>query len=261
MSSGAARQLQQADVEAALAFLADVHDLQSDEPYPAELIARLGDLVRGAHVVYRENDLRGRRTPRMTDAHGTLVDEADELYWTVGPCPITEYRGRTGDLSAARLTDVVPWRRYRETAIYRDYFRPGMVDHMLDLGLEASDGWQRTLLLCRERGDPDFSERDQAMLEVLRPHFRAREARADLRRRLMDTTPRLRFGTPGVDPGLTPREREIVFLVAAGKTNAQIAAELWVTPSTVKKHLENVYQKLGVSSRAAAATIVRSGWS
>jgi DNA-binding CsgD family transcriptional regulator len=77
----------------------------------------------------------------------------------------------------------------------------------------------------------------------------------------MDTTPRLRFGTPGVDPGLTPREREIVFLVAAGKTNAQIAAELWVTPSTVKKHLENVYQKLGVSSRAAAATIVRSGWS
>ena len=41
-------------------------------------------------------------------------------------------------------------------------------------------------------------------------------------------------------------------------TNAQIAAELWVTPATVKKHLENVYLKLGVGSRAAAASRVQS---
>ena len=55
---------------------------------------------------------------------------------------------------------------------------------------------------------------------------------------------------------LTAREREIVSMVAAGKTNAQIAADLWVSPGTVKKHLENVYLKLGVGSRAAAASKV-----
>ena len=52
---------------------------------------------------------------------------------------------------------------------------------------------------------------------------------------------------------LTPRERDVVLLAATGKTNKQIAQDLWVTPATVKKHLEHVYEKLGVQSRTAAA--------
>jgi DNA-binding CsgD family transcriptional regulator len=50
--------------------------------------------------------------------------------------------------------------------------------------------------------------------------------------------------------GLTQREAEIVALVAAGSTNADIAARLGLATSTVKKHLENVYVKLGVHGRA-----------
>jgi len=52
--------------------------------------------------------------------------------------------------------------------------------------------------------------------------------------------------------GLTPREREILGLVAEGLTNTEIARSLWVAPSTVAKHLEQAYRKLGVSSRTAA---------
>jgi DNA-binding CsgD family transcriptional regulator len=53
---------------------------------------------------------------------------------------------------------------------------------------------------------------------------------------------------------LTPREREILSWVGRGKTNAEIAELLWLAPSTVRKHLENVYAKLGVRSRTAAVT-------
>jgi DNA-binding CsgD family transcriptional regulator len=52
---------------------------------------------------------------------------------------------------------------------------------------------------------------------------------------------------------LTPREKEVLSWVARGKTNAEIARLLWVSPGTVRKHLENVYAKLGVSTRTAAA--------
>lgn len=52
---------------------------------------------------------------------------------------------------------------------------------------------------------------------------------------------------------LTAREQEVLTWVARGKTNAQIAELLWVAPSTVRKHLENVYEKLGVTTRTAAA--------
>ncbi|MEM8778024.1 MAG: helix-turn-helix transcriptional regulator [Cyanobacteria bacterium P01_G01_bin.49] len=49
---------------------------------------------------------------------------------------------------------------------------------------------------------------------------------------------------------LTPRQREIAVLVAQGKTNAQIAAELWITENSVKQALKRMFRKLEVSSRA-----------
>jgi DNA-binding CsgD family transcriptional regulator len=56
-----------------------------------------------------------------------------------------------------------------------------------------------------------------------------------------------------VEVELTAREREILAWVARGKTNPEIAELLWLAPSTVRKHLENIYAKLGVNTRTAAA--------
>jgi DNA-binding CsgD family transcriptional regulator len=58
-------------------------------------------------------------------------------------------------------------------------------------------------------------------------------------------------------PRLTPREREILDLVAEGRTNPEIAERLWVSPLTVRTHLENVYAKLGVHTRTAAVAFIR----
>lgn len=52
--------------------------------------------------------------------------------------------------------------------------------------------------------------------------------------------------------GLTRREAEILVWIARGKTNNEIAGLLYISPRTVKKHLEHVYQKLGVESRTEA---------
>jgi len=59
--------------------------------------------------------------------------------------------------------------------------------------------------------------------------------------------------------GLTGPEHEVLALVREGKTNAQIAAELWIAPGTVRKHLENTYEKQGVRSRTAALARLRGG--
>jgi DNA-binding CsgD family transcriptional regulator len=53
---------------------------------------------------------------------------------------------------------------------------------------------------------------------------------------------------------LTPRESQILAWVARGKTNREVAELLWIAPTTVRKHLENVYAKLGVTTRTAAVT-------
>ena len=60
-----------------------------------------------------------------------------------------------------------------------------------------------------------------------------------------------RFRAPGPGP-LSQRELEVLELVAAGNTNREAAARLFLSEATVKTHLMNIYAKLGVSDRAAA---------
>ena len=61
-------------------------------------------------------------------------------------------------------------------------------------------------------------------------------------------------------PALTPREQEILHLIAAGKSLPEIAKELYLGLTTVKTHVQHLYEKLGVSDRAAAvATAMRRG--
>ena len=62
---------------------------------------------------------------------------------------------------------------------------------------------------------------------------------------------------PGDSPSLTEREQTILAAVAGGLSNKAVAEKLWVTEQTVKFHLTNIYRKLGVSNRTAAAQAAR----
>ncbi|TDD12103.1 response regulator transcription factor [Nonomuraea deserti] len=54
--------------------------------------------------------------------------------------------------------------------------------------------------------------------------------------------------------GLTPREAEVLRLIAAGKSNAEIAGELFISAATVKTHINNLFAKAGLRDRAQAVT-------
>lgn len=82
-----------------------------------------------------------------------------------------------------------------------------------------------------------FTPRDLAMLRMVVPLFA----------RLVRERP-----TPTLPATLTVQERRVLSHVAAGRSNQEIAERLFVSPSTVRKHLENAYRKLGVTGRVAA---------
>ncbi|MGV9758836.1 helix-turn-helix transcriptional regulator [Streptomyces tricolor] len=117
--------------------------------------------------------------------------------------------------------------------------------------------------LLAEGGD---DERDRAV-ELLRlaaavaDHLRARplaDAVARLAQRARLTLGRAARQAPA-DPaaalGLTSRERDVLGLVAAGRTNRQIAEELFISPKTASVHVSNILSKLGVSGRGEAAAV------
>ncbi len=68
-------------------------------------------------------------------------------------------------------------------------------------------------------------------------------------------------GSPDDAPnlGLSARETEIMSLIAGGHTNGEIASRLFLAEKTVKNHVNRIYAKLHVASRAAAITHWRDG--
>ncbi|MBV9366009.1 MAG: AAA family ATPase [Solirubrobacterales bacterium] len=88
--------------------------------------------------------------------------------------------------------------------------------------------------------------------------LREADAAAQELRRLGWRGPRRARGAPGARGSgvLSAREREVATLVAAGKRNREVAAALFLSEKTVESHLARIYDKLGVRSRAALASIL-----
>jgi DNA-binding NarL/FixJ family response regulator len=116
-----------------------------------------------------------------------------------------------------------------------------------ELGVPYEAARARVLLAraCRALGDDDGAALE---LEAARATFAQLGAAPDLA-----TADSLAHRRPLRDGhGLTPRELEVLLLVATGETNKAIAARLVLSERTVDRHVSNIYAKLGVSSRAAA---------
>lgn len=122
----------------------------------------------------------------------------------------------------------------------------------LDLELPYEAAQARLLLAaaCRAAGDHDTAELE---LRAARSAFARLGSAAGLHRvdELLGTSRDL-------PSGLTARQLEVLRLVAEGKSNRDIAAELVISTHTVSRHLDNIYTKLGVSTRAAAAAFAHT---
>jgi DNA-binding CsgD family transcriptional regulator len=100
--------------------------------------------------------------------------------------------------------------------------------------LAAAGSRSRRLIFFRA-GTHDFSERDRFVMSLLRPHLVEAVARSG-----------------AAATSLTERQTQLLRLVADGLTNAQIAVSLNLSPHTVRTHLANIFERLGVTSRAGA---------
>jgi DNA-binding CsgD family transcriptional regulator len=100
-------------------------------------------------------------------------------------------------------------------------------------------------LACRALGDDDTAEME---LDTARWVFRQLGAAPDVAR----VEALSHAGAAPTPAGLTAREMEVLRLVAEGRTNREIAKALILSDHTVRRHLQNIFNKIGVSTRAAA---------
>ena len=241
------------DLRTLTAIVTDDREDLPAQGLPPSLLSELMDQIRCDSVSLQGFD-SGRQqvwfnqpipyNGNYPDDLAAALDQAHwEHYWHSEPC---SYPDRTGDLrSVVTIADFCSARQWRSSGMYADVYRPQGLQHELQLCLPEPPGRAtgpgRTVRLYFFRGPgPDFSERDRALLVLLRPHLH--QAYLDAERRRHPT------------PQLTARHWELLHLVAAGHTNTQIARRLGLSEGTVRTHLENIYERLQVSSRTAAVT-------
>jgi DNA-binding CsgD family transcriptional regulator len=240
------------DVRALAAIVSqDRSDVPDQDGLPPSLLADLMAQIpcEGISLEHYDTGRQAHGVLQATDADDDteLPEGFARMFWThYWDCRICSYPIRTGDLrSVVKTSDFYSARQWHSTGMYVDCIRPQGVEHHLMLALpempEQAAGPGRHLRLVLHRGPgPDFSERDRALLVLLRPHLYQACLDAERRRHPV--------------PRLTPRQNELLRLLAAGHTNSQIARRLGISEGTVRTHLENIYDKLGVSSRTAAVT-------
>jgi DNA-binding CsgD family transcriptional regulator len=232
-------------------LLGIVSDERRDLPevgLPLSLLAELMDQIRCDSVSFfgedsaRQMDWFEQNLPADGDDNdgdddGDYLKAYWEHFWGHEACTYPEISGDVR--SIIKPLDFYSVRQFHSTGMYCDYFRPLGVEHYLRLCMAAGPG--RTVNLGFFRGSgSDFSERDRLLLALLRPHLQQAYRDAERRR--------------SARPQLTPRQWELLRLVAAGHTNAQIARRLGVSEGTVRIHLQNIYGRLQVSNRTAAVT-------
>lgn len=172
-----------------------------------------------------------------------------------GFAPITAENGRIGVESA---------RRESPALILCDVMMPeldgyGVLNALRDDPATASipflfltaKGEKTDLRLGMNSGADDYLTKPIDIADLLAA-VHARLDRQEIMEASLRRGPNFESPKPLEKLGLTPREAEVLLWVAQGKGNADIATILNTSDSTVKKHLEHIYQKLGVETRGAA---------
>jgi DNA-binding CsgD family transcriptional regulator len=242
--------LRGSDLRALLEFVETAWALAGEHAFSRETLDALGELIPSDAIGYTDADRVHQRTIEYVDTDaGTFDDDDEKLFWRiVDEHPLCRHQQAYAEFSATRLSDVISRQRLVNSRIYAEWFRPLGVEAELEIGIAQFRPRTRNFSLVRASGD--FSTRDRAALELLRPQLRCIHEMMHLRHALARTEPH--------DLNqLTAREGEVLELVGVGLTNAAIAERLWISPGTVKRHLENVYTKLGVANRTAAVAKIK----
>ena len=211
-----------------------------------------------------------RAVPLLRAAHADAVPVMRPLI----ACDLVEAAIAAGDLDAARAAaetagDEPPWAAHARASLLLAEGRPREATAVASRegGAVGSRGDSPPFIAARLRllegralaaaGDRAEALRVLGEAEATLGRLGARRANDEAVRELRRLGHRVARSRPAADGeplgALTDREREIAALVVAGRTNREVADQLFLSPKTIEAHLRNVYAKLGVRSRVELA--------
>jgi DNA-binding CsgD family transcriptional regulator len=204
---------------------------------------RLEESFIGSLVSFNRIDLARRTGAAAFRPYRAELDQAvDGVGRLLAEHPLYRWYTSQPDWSPARISDVMSWERFQRTQLFVEVLAPVGACHTMVIMLVPPASGQ-FIYFAATRADPDFTDDDLELCRNLQPCLVALYAGLTI----------AEHGTPdGTSMALTRREHMVLGLLADGLTADAIARRLSTSPATVRKHLQNLYAKLGTSDRLGA---------
>ena len=208
-----------------------------------ESLRCLEESFTGSLVSFNRIDLARRTGAAAFRPYRAELDQAvDGVGRLLDEHPLHRWYTSQPDWSPVRISDVMPWERFRQTRLLAEVLAPVGACHMIAIMLVPPSSGQ-FVYFGTTRADPDFTDDELELCRSLQPCLVALYTALTLAEH---TSP------PGETMTLTRRERAVLGYLADGLTAEAIARRMSTRPATVRKHLQNLYAKLGTSDRLGA---------
>jgi DNA-binding CsgD family transcriptional regulator len=241
------------DLRAALDTLRTIGEASTGvEGFARQGVAGLKGLVAAELTTLSVCDLETGHRSVVSDIPGAIAKREIEAFDRhFHEHPLVRDHGRNRGAETRRISDLLPAAQFKASHLYEEYYRPIRIDHAMAVPIHVDR--TRLVSFVLNRAKRDFRDRDRACLEAIRPHLGSlyRLSREMDGARAAWGVPPPVANPPGCVP-LTDREREVLKWLSSGKTDRDIAEILEISPRTVHKHLQRIYEKLGVETRTAA---------
>lgn len=147
--------------------------------------------------------------------------------------------------SVIRNSDVISVDKFEKTPLLKEVYQPQGLFYGMKLGLIYEDNLIGYVGFLNAREDGDFSDRDIFVLDILKDHLAIKF------NMLLDACQvnRQKEKDPSNCFDFTSRELEVVKLLQAGNSHAEICDILFISESTLNKHIHHIYRKAGVKNR------------
>lgn len=228
-----------------------IHGTRNAGDFSSNILAAMRRVLSADICVVDWYGFQGLPVRTIYDPMGAVprgVNEALHLFAHQSPI----YGNCTTEVRA--VSDQLSRGAWHRTELYQEGFRKVEQEDCIILDIDLQKDCR--LSLFSSRGRRGFTMEERVMLAMIGPHVQQVFDRLKAQGRLEKNLEARANGIgSAIDDRLSERECEVLQWLAEGKSNSEIALLLDIRPATVKKHLANLYAKLGVENRHAAALL------
>ncbi len=245
------------DIESVNLAIADIYSAREPEVFFSEILAIIKDLLSSDLASYNEYDadLSVKKVVNGSPEHDHIYKKHEAAFREYLP---THPGFNISSLNRCTvLSDLIKPAAFQRTELYNEYYRHLGVQSQMFTELPAQRGMRSIMMLSRT--GRNFTEKERFILALIKPHVISAYRNA---LELHHYKERVALFEKGGDfpalrtLGLTGREATILGWTAKGKTNQDIASILGISRRTVEKHVERIYEKLGVETKIAAVSVI-----